>query len=97
MKKRKASLSAVLLLCILIITMSTYVMKWVFDRYTTVIRFHRSTNAKIRVEGVFYNRIPCCRFGSGCVNNPDGKTVNISINCNATNAMPATFSLDSNI
>ncbi|MCX7905488.1 MAG: hypothetical protein N2446_02150 [Elusimicrobiales bacterium] len=97
MKKRKASLSAVLLLCILIITMSTYVMEWVFDRYTTVIRFHRSTNAKIRVEGVFYNRLSCCRTGAGCVTNPDGKPVNISINCNATDSTPATFSLDDDI
>lgn len=97
MKKRKASLAATLLLCIIIIMMSTYVMKWVFDRYTTVIRFHRSTNAKLRTEGVFYNRISCCRYGSGCVSNPDGKTVSISINCNASNATSATFTIDADI
>lgn len=94
MKRRKASLSATLLLSILIIMMSTYVMKWVFDRYTTVIRFHRSTNAKIRTEGVFLNRIACCRFGWGCTSNPDGKTVNVSINCSASSATPATFTID---
>lgn len=97
MRKRKASLSAVLLLCILIITMSTYVMKWVFERYTTVIRYHRSTNAKIRTEGVFYNRISCCRWGTNCINSPDGKTVNITLNCSASNATAATFTLDEDI
>ncbi|MGC9069813.1 MAG: hypothetical protein ACP5IO_00700 [Elusimicrobiales bacterium] len=97
MKKRKASLAATLLLCILIIMMSTYVMRWVFDRYTTVIRFHRSTNAKIRTEGVFLNRVACCRYGSGCVSSLDGKTVNVSINCSASAATPATFTIDEDI
>ena len=97
MKRRKGSLAAVLLLCILIIMMSTYVMRWVFERYTTVIRFHRSVNAKIRSEGVLYNRISCCRWGIGCAPNPDGKPVNITINCNATSPTSVTITLDQDI
>lgn len=97
MKRRKAGLAAILLLCILIITMATYVMKWVFERYTTVIRFHRSTNAKIRTEGVFYNRIVCCQTGTGCVTNPDGKTVSISINCGSSSPSQATFTIDAEL
>lgn len=97
MKKRKAALAAILLLCILIITMATYVMKWVFERYTTVIRFHRSTNAKIRTEGVFYNRIVCCQTAIGCITNPDGKNVLININCRSSNPSPAIFTLDAEI
>ncbi len=97
MKKRKSSLSATLLLCILIIMISTYVMKWVFDRYTTVIRFHRSTNAKIRTEGVFLNRVACCPSQRNCISNVDGKNVEVSINCSASSATQATFTIDADI
>lgn len=94
-KKRKASLAATLLLCIIIITISTYVMKWVFERYTTATRFHRSSIALTRTEGIFYNRISCCQYGSNCISSVDGKSVNISgLNCNASAATSVTFSID---
>lgn len=97
MKRRKASIAGILLLCVLIISMATYVMKWVFERYTTVIRYHRSTNAKIRTEGVFYNRVSCCGGGKGCLSSPDGKVVSVSINCTSSTPSPATFTLDEDI
>lgn len=70
-------------------------MKWVFDRYTTVTRFHRSSVAVARTEGVFYNRISCCSSGTGCVTTIDGKTVTITgFNCSASNATSANFTID---
>ncbi|HOJ85830.1 MAG: hypothetical protein ACP5SD_04330 [Elusimicrobiales bacterium] len=94
-KKRKASLSATLLLCIAIITISTYVMKWVLDRHTITTRFHRSSVATTRTEGIFYNRISCCQYGSNCLSSVDGKSVTISgLDCNASVATGITFSIN---
>jgi len=91
MKKRKASLSATLVLLIVIITIATYVTKWVFDRYTIATRFYRSSTTTVQNEGVMLNRISCCRYGVGCQTTVGGKTVNVSINCSASNAQTATF------
>jgi uncharacterized membrane protein len=94
MKKRKASLSATLVLLIVIITIATYVTKWVFDRYTIATRFYRSSTTTVQNEGAMLNRISCCRYGVGCQTTVGGKTVNVSINCSASNATQATFTIN---
>ncbi len=94
-KKRRASLTATLILCIIIITISVYVMKWVLDRYMTVTRFRRSSEAKIRTEGVM---LRCCQGGSGCPSAPDGKSITVSgINCGASNATQFTLNIDADL
>ena len=94
MKKRTASLSATLVMLIIIIMISTYVMKWVFDRYTTATRFYRSSISTVGAEGVMLNRVSCCVYGTGCQTSVGGKPVSISINCSASNAQTATFTIN---
>lgn len=92
--KRKASLSATILLCIAIISISTYIMKWVFDRYLTVTRIYKSSVTKSQSEGVMLYRISYC--GSGLAypgGTIDGKSPTIAINCSATSATNMTVTL----
>ncbi|MBP7796266.1 MAG: hypothetical protein KA059_05785 [Elusimicrobiales bacterium] len=91
-KKRKGTLAAILVLIIMIITISTYVMKWAFDRHTTATRLYKSSITKVQGEGVMYNRVACCRYGVGCQSSVNGKTTSISVNCSASNA--TTFTVD---
>jgi hypothetical protein len=99
MKKRKASLSATLVLLIVIITIATYVTKWVFNRYTIATRFSRSSIATVQNEGAMLYRISCCGYGVECqttvrVGNIE-KTVTPSINCSPQpTAQTATFTLE---
>jgi len=94
MKRRKASLSATIVLLIIIITIATYVTKWVFNRYTTATRFQRSSISTVGTTGVMLNRVSCCYYGTGCQTTVNGKTVTISINCSASSAQTATFTIN---
>lgn len=96
-KKRNASLSATLLLCIAIITISTYVMKWVLDRHTITTRFNRSSVATTRTQGVLLNRIACCQNNINCVSTVDGKTVTLTgFNCPTIPAAATSVTLSIN-
>ena len=92
-KKRKGTLAAVLVLLIAIITISTYIMKWVFDRHTTATRLYKSSITKVQGDGVMYNRISCCVYGAGCQSSVNGKSASISINCSASNATNFTVNI----
>ncbi|MEF3280175.1 MAG: hypothetical protein K6357_04330 [Elusimicrobiota bacterium] len=92
-RKRKASLSATILLCIAIITMATYIMKWALDRHMTATRFYRSSISKSRAEGIMLNRVACCPNSAGCRTSADGKTATISINCSASAATAFTVTI----
>ena len=94
MKWRKASLSATLVLLIIIITIATYLTKWVFDRYTTATRFQRSSISTVGAIGVMLNRVSCCPSGVGCQTSVNGKSVSLSISCSASNAQTATFTIN---
>lgn len=109
-KLRKGALAATLLLCILIITMATYIMIWIYDRYLSVIRFHRSSSAKIRTQGISYKWDSCCRCAviGGCSPSTPPECTNFSLdsttiivpsitNCSATTSQAMTFSTDEEI
>jgi hypothetical protein len=91
MKKRKASLSATLVLLIVIITIATYLTKWVFDRYTTATRFYRSSISTVETEGVMLNKVSCCPSGTGCKTEVSSKTVTIDplqLKCSTSDYQP---------
>lgn len=87
-KKRKGALAAILALCIVIIIMATYVMKWVLDRHMTATRLERSSKGYVRAEGSYYylesQFVPMNSPVSSASYSLDGQTINITCIANCT-------------
>jgi len=95
-KKRKGTLAAILVLIIMIITISTYVMKWAFDRHTTATRLYKSSINKVQGEGIMYNTVARCKDNTGQESSVDGKDVDVSVNCSASGASSLTIVIHEN-
>lgn len=82
-KKRKGSLIQTLVLCIILALISAMLLKWVMSRYLLSIRLYKSSQARVRTEGVFMNSMANWNFNipaNGTANFwVDGRTISRTV------------------
>lgn len=95
-KKRKGSLVQTLVLCIVLAMIAAMMLKWVMARYLLSIRLYKSSQARIRTEGIFINSVAAWNFnipGNGNANfYVDGK--NITRNVSGGSIKTVTLTID---